>query len=302
MAVAKNYGTGSDGQNYTPNYYSEYDMIGKVALEIIKEVETKNPLSIFEQYNVENGDTIEKAVVKLVQSRAYDPTGASALTPNRTPKFEVRYFKDWDREVYETTVDKAEIRKSLLVGRDVSDTTNKIVNALTKSDTFEKFGYLKGLLRYGVSSTTFTKVGSTIDLSQADGYKDMLKAIKNTIKAFTYVSSSWNKGGIDNASLLDDIYIVMPYNLKNALDVDELAGVFNLEKAEINKRIIETDDTTNPYVYIVDKNAVIVAKRLFDMENQKNADSLTWNYFLHVERMYALCDIFNAAYIEYSNL
>ena len=37
MAVAKNYGVGSDAQNYTPNYYSEYDMIGKVALEIIKD-------------------------------------------------------------------------------------------------------------------------------------------------------------------------------------------------------------------------------------------------------------------------
>lgn len=302
MSVVKTYGNGSDGQNYVPNYYSEYDMIGKVALEIIKQVEGVNPLALFEQYKIDNGDTIEQAVVKLVNSRAYDPTGANALTPDRTTKFAVRYFKDWSREVYPTTIDKSEIRKALTSGKNVSDVASKIVSELGESDIADKFDYTKGLLNYGISGNVFTKIGSTIDLSQAGGYKKILRAIKDTIKGFKFLSTAYNQAGIRTKSKLDDIYLVMPYDLVDAIDVEELAGVFNLEKAEVHKRIIETDDTAQPYIYVVDKNAVIVATRLYEMENQKNADALTWNYFLHVERMYALSGLFNGAYIEYTNL
>ena len=304
MAVAKTYGTGSTGAIYTPNYQSEFDMIGKVALQFIKEVGARNPLANFEQFTIENGDTIEQAVTKYVASRAYDATGANALTPDRTAKFAVRYFKDWSREVYPTTVDKSELRKVLTTSKDASDIASKIVSVLGQSDIDDKFNYTKGLLRSGVSNSVFkdvTEVGGVsnpIDITNGD-YKGMLKTIKNTVKGFQFVSTNYNNAGIKQRTDSSDIYIIMPYDLKNSLDVDELAGVFNLDKAEIRDKIIETDDLTNKYVYIVDRHAIIVATRLLELENQKNADSLTWNYFLHVERMYALSELFNTAYIPF---
>lgn len=304
MAVAKTYGTGYGSGTYTPNVSTEFDMIGKVALQLIKEVTAKNPLSVFEQYTVDNGDTIEQAVVKMLQSSAYDPTGANALTPDRTQKFAVSYFKDWDRETYKTTVDKAELRKYLIGQLSDTEVASRLVAQLSESDKNEKFGYLKGLLNYGVTGSVFTDVtysgGSSnpIDITNGD-YKGMLKTIKNTVKAFQFVSSNFNNAGIDQRSEASDIYIVMPYDLKNALDVDELAGVFNLDKAEIKDKIIETDDTSSGHVFVLDRRAVVVATRLFELENQKNAEALVWNYYLHVDRMYALSELFNSAYIPY---
>ena len=301
MAVAKTYSNGSTGGSYTPNYQSEFDMIGKVALQYIKEVQAKNPLSVFEQFTVENGDTIEQAVVKFVASRAYDATGANALTPDRTSKFAVRYFKDWSREVYQTTVDKAELRKELTTTKNASDIADKLVSVLGQSDIDDKFNYTKGLLRDAVTNAWMLDAtyGTPIDISNNQDYKGLLKAIKDTVKGMQYVSTTFNGAGIKMRSNSEDLYIVMPYDIKNALDVDELAGVFNLDKAEIKDKIIETDDLTNKYIYIVDKYALVVATRLLELENQKNADSLTWNYFYHVERMYAFSQLFNSAYIEY---
>lgn len=304
MAVAKTYGTGYTSGTYTPNVSTEFDMIGKVALQLIKEVTAKNPLSVFEQYTVDNGDTIEQAVVKMLQSSAYDPTGANALTPDRTQKFAVSYFKDWDRETYKTTVDKAELRKYLTGQLSSTEVASKLVAQLSESDKNEKFGYLKGLLNYGVTGAIFTDVtysnGSSnpIDITNGD-YKGMLKTIKNTVKAFQFVSTNFNNAGIDQRSEASDIYIVMPYTLKNALDVDELAGVFNLDKAEIRDKIIETDDISSGNVFVLDRRAIVVATRLFELENQKNAEALVWNYYLHVDRMYALSELFNAAFIPY---
>lgn len=301
MAVSKNYPQGIGSGSYTPSVSTEFDMIGKLALEIIREVDTKNPLAVLENYSVDNGDTIEQAVVKLVASTAYDATGANALTPDRTAKFAVKYFKDWSREVYKTTVDKAEMRKYLMQTHNASDVASKIVSVLSASDLDDKFQYTKGLLRAAVSGSYILDAtnGTPIDTTQAGGYKSLLKAVKDNVKGMQFVNTTYNGAGIKQRSRAEDIYIIMPYDIKNALDVDELAGVFNLDKAEIKDKIIETDDTTNKYIFIIDKNAVVIATRLLELENQKNADSLTWNYFLHVERMYAISQLFNACYIPY---
>ncbi len=301
MAVTKTYYTGVDGQNYVPNYESEFDMIGKIAHQFMKDVSATNPLNVFENFTTDNGDTIEQSVTKFVASRAYDATGANALTPDRTAKFAVRYFKDWSREVYQTTVDKAELRKVLIQNRDVADVAERIVSVLGQSDIDDKFNYTKGLLRNAVTNSWELDVtnNNPIDIANNQDYKGLLKAIKDTVKGMQYVSTTYNGAGIKMRSNPDDLYIIMPYDIKNALDVDELAGVFNLDKADIKDKIIETDDLTNKYIHIVDKHALIVATRLYELENQKNADSLTWNYFLHVDRMYAFSQLFNSAYIPY---
>ena len=93
----------------------------------------------------------------------------------------------------------------------------------------------------------------------------------------------------------------MPYQLKNKLDVEELAGVFNLDKAEIKNRIIETDtgiESGSYYIYVVDKHAVLDFTRLYEMMDEKNADGLFWNYYLHTERLYALSPLFDACYVK----
>ena len=71
MAITNNFAPAQDGANYVPNTYAPYDdMIGKIALQIIREVETKDPLAVFDKTPIDNGDTIEQAVVKLVESSA----------------------------------------------------------------------------------------------------------------------------------------------------------------------------------------------------------------------------------------
>ena len=64
MAITNNFQPAQDGASYVPNTYAPYDdMIGKIAFQIIKEVETKNPLAVFDKMPVDNGDTIQQVLV-----------------------------------------------------------------------------------------------------------------------------------------------------------------------------------------------------------------------------------------------
>ena len=301
MAITNNFAPAQDGANYVPNTYAPYDdMIGKIALQIIREVETKDPLAVFDKTPIDNGDTIEQAVVKLVDAQAYDPTGASALTRDTAVKVAVRYFNNWQRHKYPTTIDYSEIRKVLNTGTGAEEVAAKIVSALAKSRIHDKFKSLVALLQWGRTigsydvSTAVIQSSTTIPALGGGGIdaKAIIKAIKNTIKAFTFVSDDFNVPQLKQSCSVDDIYVVMSYKMKTALDVDELAGVFNLEKDKIDAKIIEIDDDDN-YIYVLDQKAILDYTRLYEMATQLNADGLFYNYFLHINDLFAISPLFN---------
>ena len=199
------------------------------------------------------------------------------------------------------------MRKVLQTGKGVSELATKVVGVLGESEKHEVFTQNKNLLIWGRQDEDggtgeVLKNYKTISLDTGKiAYTEILKAIKDTVKGMQFVNSSFNTGGINRSTLESDIYIIMPYTLKNALDVDELSGVFNLDKAELKTKIIEIDSAVESkyqYIYIVDRNAILDYVRLYAMEDQKNADGYFWNYFLHTERLYGLSPLFDCGYLK----
>lgn len=298
------YGGGEEPADFTPNSVSDLGgMLCKVAEQVIREVTAEDKLSVFDKMPVDNGDTIEQAIVKLASPRAYDATGANALS-RKTPDIAVRMFNNWNRLVFDTTVDISQIRKVLKTGKGASELSTKIVASLSEGDRYSKYSYLKNLLawaRQDGNGKVFKDLGTVVAVDGKLDFKSTLVKMKNIISGMQYVNADYNTANIARRTLRDDIFLLLPYGLKNRLDVEELAGVFNLEKDKINAHIIELDlpiETIggNHYypVYIVDKWAILDYTRLYEMADQKNADGLFWNYFLHTERMYAVSPLFDA--------
>lgn len=294
--VTPTYDVGSE--TITSTYSPEYNMIYKFAKSMLLAVKSANPMRVFDKGLVENGVNIEQAVLKLAESGAtkYDGTADPFAVVN--PDIVVRFFKDWTKLQYTTTVKEQELRKVLLANGSVGAMAQTIVANLTESYGYEDYINMRDTLANAKTKTKITQVGTAaIGLSESD---KILKAIKNTVSSWKFVTDKWNKAGIARTTRPEDIVILMPYTIKNAIDVDSLAGVFNLDKAEIKDKIIEIDTTANANVdniYIVDKNCIQAYTRLYMLTNMYNPKGLYMNYFLSVERMYAWSDLFNSAYI-----
>lgn len=306
MAVANNFKPVTDGAAYQPSTVDEFNsMIGKVGKQMVREVTALNPLNVFNKGYMQNGDTLEVVVTKLVEASAYDRTGANALARNTVEKLLARYNNAWLRRVFETTIDIPEIRQVLVPGSDTSDIATKIVSELGESRVDDKYQRLKALLKWGATAgsldsthAAFVDAGGVKKLSDNTlDYKGILKKIKDTVSGMKYVNTTFNAVGLKRRTYADDIYIVMPYTIKNAIDVDELAGVFNLSKTELAGRIIEID-SEDTFIYIVDRNAIIDITRIDEMMTQKNAKSLVVNYFYHVEDMMTVCPLFDACFFD----
>lgn len=302
---AETFGSGVLPANYVPSESADLNLIGKIAIQIIRDVVTKNPLSGFMKGRIENGETIEQAVIKLLESSDFDRNGANALAPDTAEKMAVRYFNNWSKKTFDTTVFVTEIQKYLTGEISAESIIEKIVGNLAQSDTQELYEGIKSLLAWGSSlgsngddDAIITYLGDIALSGGQTDYKGILKKVKNTVKGMTYVNSDFNKAGIRRRTNLDDIIIVMPYTIVTDIDVDSLAGVFNLDKAEIKDRIVEVDTTDNK-IYILDRYSILVYTRLYQMLTQLNAKGAFYNYFLHVERLFAISPLFDSAFFTY---
>lgn len=308
MAVSNEFIQGVGGDDFDPNVYDEYgNMIGKLAKSYVRNVLAKNPLSVFDKGRVENGDTIESVAIGLLESKGYDPTGATTLANQGEGNIVAQYWKDWLHKVYSVTLRPSQLRKVRpeFAEDDVAEIATRIVGSLDQSAEHEHFIAFKELLKWGATTGSFgddgtalVNVGNVETIEGKTDYKGILKKIKDVVDGMSFVNGDYNALSFVKSTAKEDIYIVMPYSIKNAIDVDELSGVFNLSKAEIESKIIVTD-SADKYIYILDKNAILSFTRLYEVKIQENAEGNFWNYFLHTERLMSISTLFDGAYFEY---
>ena len=305
MAVSNVFASGIDGANFEPNVYEQYgDMIGKLAKSFIRNVQAKNPLAVFDKGRIDNGDTIENVVIGLLESSGYADN--TPLANQGKGNIVAEYFKNWLYKRYSVTIKPDDLRKirPQYAEDDVSSMASRIVGSLDQSAMHEHFKAFKEMLKWGATSGSYSEGTALVDKGNIDlingktDYKGILKKIKDIVDGMSFVNADYNAKGFEKSTNKEDIYIIMPYAIKNAIDVDELSGVFNLQKAEIERKIIVTDSAEN-YIYVVDKNAILSFTRLYEVKTQENAQGNYYNYFLHTDRLMALSPVFDGVFFTY---
>lgn len=291
---------GVTAENYEPaTLYGAIEKIGKQVIRSAINDET-NPLNIFEKGGIDNGVAVEQLIVQMVEGQAWDKNGSTTLD-KKAVEFAVRYFQELTETQFKTTVQRSEIKKILTGASSIEDVAGRMVGILAASENFDKYEKLKALLAaeassdlVGASDTDGKAIWKMADVAGAEA---ALAAIKNTVKGFKFVSSKYNKAGIKRGTYADNIVIVMPYTVRNAIDVEVLAGVFNLSKTEMEARIVETD-ATDGEVYILDKDLVVCYTKDYEMTSQLNGEGRFMNYYLTVERLYGCSPLFNGVHFK----
>ena len=293
MAVTPTYNTGILPSNYTATTESTLNMVEKIAKQALYMIETDDHLYPLEKGDIDNGTDIEQVVVQLASGNAFnaDRDAFSATAPSLA----VRYFKTWTSYQYDTKVTKDDIRKVMMPGRSYTELADMIVGNLAQSYMQENYEIIRDMFADAtVRANCMKKVGTATN----NNYKDILTQIKNAVSGLKFVNTTYNAAGIKRRTRAEDIIILMPYTIKNAMDVNELAAVFNLSKDEIDARIIEIDPAKADAIYVLDRNAAQIYTRVYEMESIRNPANKSSYFYLTVDKMYAMSPLFDCAYIE----
>lgn len=288
-------------------------LVNKICGQIFMNKVYTNPLSFFEKEPVPYGSTLESVFTDLIQSKNFNENfgtnDVSSLIAVETPPSKTEYYSKNFAKKYKISVSDLQLRTAFLNPNGLQNLINQVLTVPTNSRNFDDFQLMKGLLAN--ASTKEVSLAATYKTANDDVKAKMLtKQTRAIVDRFGMMSKIFNIQGVYTFTNSQNIVIITTPEVSANLDVELLATAFNMEKAEMGRRIVKIDSfqkynasskqyeaDTNVELMVVDEDYIQFRRTLQVSESFRNPDNLTTNVFTHNQGIGAICGFVNAVKI-----
>ena len=294
-------------------------MMNRIGMTLIHNVDKiNNPFGDFTKTIVDYGDTIQEYKVKVIDGKKFtaDEFGDDSSTYEPNPfaveknKPIAQYSQLNDKVKYRQTIFDNQLKLAFTSEQKFGDFVAGMYGAVQESDNLDKFiKWKKFMSNEDIYGTTDTITAT----DNTEYFAKMIRKMKDTITKFRFPSKNYNKAGDMVAS--SDVSIIMKAEDKNKIDMDILAGVYNMNMMELPAKIRLVDDFATVSVTTgegadattTDKEVacIIVDDRFFSYFPRTpmagavyNPEDLYTNMFLNVQGTYTAA-LFRNAEIVY---
>lgn len=303
--------------------------IGKVIVERMEGMD--DVYAVFEESSLSKGDTIQKIFIDIPKAHAFE--GSNTLNPSSMLSIEkgvihVEYTSVDRRMFYKRTISTAELKEAFLSVEALDDFIRGIIESMATALGYDKYimvtetlykhcCYVLEVAEQGTTpSVKVLEVPSSVakynktskqiewDTVGAKAFLKLLRVVTGNLKfphKITYasfdsdgeiVADSQNTIEAQRTPREKQILGLEVSTLAN-IDVDALATLFNLEKAELKTQVIELeDDALGTYVsedeneyyiggFVCDKKAVSRGTSYENNDSFKNPEHEYVNFWKH---------------------
>lgn len=282
-------------------------LVNRIAYVIVTSRLYENPLQAFKKGTMEYGFTVEDIFVDLCKPFVYDVEKAEQTVFKREmPDIKSAFYNLNYQTYYKQTIQEQDLQQAFLSWDGVNDLITKIIDKMYTSANYDEFEVMKYLIAKALLNGTMTTIG--IPAVEKPNYDDIMTTIRATSNAFTFMSTKYNYAEVSNFSDRSYQYVLVNSQFDAAFDVNSLAYMFNMEKADFigRKILIDSFGSINEdrlariikdYVPLTEEEkqkleeipvAMLDANwyQIYDvlqiMKSQENGEGLYWNYWLHV--------------------
>jgi len=263
-----------------------------------------NQVDKFSRFHAKGtGKDIEEIHVGDYSSYAYDKTGAHLISGGQQPTVTVDYSKQQRRSTYSMRIYDEQwkpVFNDLSTKEDfIMEHFNRMTQSIKKDDytlgkkTLSMIDFTQGNMTYQVPTVTNAKSVQTF-----------LRTLKKASMDMTFNNSLLNEGGVDAICDKSDQVLFINKDVLAHVDVDVLAGVFNIDKIDIANRIIVLDDfgtIENCCAILMDYRKMKIYDDVIRTESFRNGEGLYTNYFYHVWATYRISPFHQAVKFQYTS-
>lgn len=281
------------------------NLINRIGLTIVRNKSFNNPLAMFKKGSVPLGTDIQDIYTNPAEEQDYEYSNeamAKLLTIN-DPDTHVAYYRRNRKGLYEKTVALELLQGAFVSWDKFNSFVASITNSLYSGNYIDEFKYTKMLVD-GAYDNNKVIVETVSAVSGEETAKALLrkcralynKMSKPSTKYNAYSKFSGAKGTITTWTEPERIVVITTADVMSYVDVDALAGAFNMDKADFIGRVVTVDEFENPEIQAVicDESWLQIYDSLFTMKTFENGRTLSWKYMLHAWQTYAICPFANA--------
>lgn len=306
--------------------------IGKVVVERMEGVE--DIYDVFENGKLEFGDTIQKIFVDIPTAQAFDGTATTSMLAQNKGAIHVEYTKVDRKIFYKTTISVAQLKEAFTTVAKLDEFVRALIESMSTALSYDKYIMLTNTLaehaKYiaevyqadeNVSATDTRKVqvrqlllpasvavynNSTKEIEwETTGAKVFLKMLRVASRSLKFPHllgyAEVGANGLENKGAIEVVrtpvnkqVCALEVSTMATIDVDALAVLFNIDKAEPKTRMIEIEDgalgswtgkdSKNYHIagFICDRDAVERGTSFEERDSFKNPEALyvnMWNHY-----------------------
>lgn len=323
-------------------------LTNKVTKSLIFSKIFSNPLKELKKGKLEYGESIEELFVQMAMSKNFGEHWDDGNTPEADlirklkPKVTAMYISvNFDKK-YKTTVFDKQLRKAFINEYGLSNLVMQIVGSITSQAEYQEFNATKNTMlslvaeckntgldgEHKTDSEKIIPIGKVVKQTpyvvNTPTAKDLLKAIRTEVGNMKFPSTKYNLAKELNWSNPQDLMLMTTSETIADIDVNVLAGAFNVSMAEINTRTIlvdempkgifqkessplvdktpydlaspstiECDTTKKPVAILFDKDLLQIWDTYQATGTFYNAEGNYTNHFANREGIFAVCSFAN---------
>ena len=269
----------------TANQFIE-TLVNKIVYQKVDKMEFSNPFAQFEGYAVRFGDTIENIFTELPVGYTFDKDATDPFT-KVIPSVKVLYATINFEMQYCVTIQDSLLRRAVLNEYGLMNLVTYFLDTLGDRKAIDEYQATVYMLNNkDIYAGGFEELEIPAGSSALERYKAVTQKIIDVVTDFALPCKDNNKLGVLTATKKSDVVLVIKQTVLNHINLDYLAGVFNLAKVDLVKNIIpvRSFQVIKPGTALQDPTAVgddldfvILDKRGFDIHNALQDSGMIYN-------------------------
>lgn len=265
-------------------------LVNRIGMEIYKTKTWSNPLAKFKRGMLTFGTTIEEVQTGLIQSKRYNSDRESLeqdIFGQYIPDVQSAFHTVNRQDFYPLTINEALLHRAFLDEMGLSGFIAQLMTTQETSDNVDEFNLMTGLFKEYDRADGFFRVHVPDVASTASDEADakaFLREARGIASTLPFMSTYYNASGMPTAATADELELFISPRANAAIDVEALAGAFNVDKASMSGRvniIPEEKFPTGVQALLTVADFFVVADSRLETTSAINPVGLHTNYFLH---------------------
>ena len=268
-------------------YMNEFidSFVNVIGNQVVHNSAWENPLAAFKTATLRYGSTIQEAAPKWIKAHAYNLDDDTLLKVNR-PEFGVFYHTVNRRDRYDISIERPDIEMAFHSEYGLNQLVNSILQVPRNSDNYDEYVQMMQMLAYYEREWGFYKQKLDKPTDEASG-KAFLASVRSFANILSFPTSLYSMAGaelgIPTFAKPSELVLLIDAEADAQIDVNTLAGVFQLDKADIKYRKIVVPELPIPdaYALLTTEQLFVAADKLYETTSFYNPQKVATNYYLH---------------------
>ena len=265
-------------------------LVNRIGFTYVRGKRFENPLAVFKDGKLDYGTTIQEIAPKWIKAHSYMDDDETLLKLNR-PEAAVWYHSMNREDRYDISIVRDELRQAFTEEYGLNQLIARIMDVPINSDNYDEYRIMLHLLQEYDQRFGFFKHELSGAPTDEETGKELLTAIRTYIGRLQFPSTLYN--GVDDIPVFadpDELVLFVTPEVDANLDVQALAVLFNLDKADVPVRKILVDEflMANAQALLTTSDFFVCKDVEYETTSFWNPQTLATNYYLHHWGVYSI--------------